>query len=259
MVEELKETFRFRYVVYNFVYSSLKQRYRRSVLGFMWSVLAPLMQNLIIGVVFYYLMKFNMPNYIVYLFAGTLIYNIMSNVIIQSPTIMINNEGFIKKIYVPKLVFVLNLVSLEVVNFILILLSLLILGVAFGKLSFSLSYLFLPVSILVTIFFLIGTAIIISVLSVYFRDMIHIVPVVMQAMFFLTPVLYPISNLPLKIQKLIKLNPLYYFVDIFRTPVLDNHLPSFLHVMICITITVLMFFSGILLLEKYNNKIVFKL
>ncbi len=259
MVKELKETFRFRYVVYNFVYSSLKQRYRRSFLGFIWSVLAPLMQNLIIGVVFYYLMKFNMPNYIVYLFAGTLIYNIMSNVIIQSPTIMINNEGFIKKIYVPKLVYVLNLVSLEIVNFTLILVSLLILGVAFGKLSFSLSYLFLPVSIVLTIFFLIGTALIISVLSVYFRDMIHIVPVAMQAMFFLTPVLYPISNLPLKIQKLIKLNPLYYFVDIFRTPVLDNHLPSLLHVMICTAITVLMFFSGIFVLEKYNNKIVFKL
>ncbi len=259
MLRELKETFRFRYVIFNFVYASLKQRYRRSFLGFIWSVLAPLMQNLIIGVVFYYLMKMNMPNYIVYLFAGTLIYNIMSNVIIQSPNIMIGNEGFIKKIYVPKLVYVLNLASLEIVNFTLILISLLILGVIFHKLSFSLSYLFLPVSIFLTVLFLVGVAIIISVMSVYFRDMIHIVPVVMQAMFFLTPVLYPLSAVPEIMRKFVRFNPLYYYVEIFRIPILNNLLPRASYVIVCTIMALAMFFSGIFILKKYNNKIVFKL
>jgi len=259
MLKELRETFRFRYVIYNYVYTSLKQKYRRSILGFLWSVVAPLLQNLIIGVVFYYLMRFDMPNYIVYLFAGVVIYNILSIVVIQSPYVMINNEGFIKKIYVPKLVFVLQVVFLEIINFILILLSLIILGILFKKLSFSLAYLFLPVSLFISVIFLIGIATIISIMSVYFRDMIHIVPVVMQAAFFLTPVLYPISIVPEKMQKIIKLNPFFYFVEIFRIPVLYNRLPDFKYITFCALMSVIMFFAGLLILQKHNNRIIFKL
>lgn len=259
MFKELKEAFKFRYVIFNYVYTSLKQKYRRSVLGFMWSVVMPLMQNLIIGVVFYYLMRFDMPNYIVYLFAGIVIYNVLSTVILQSPYIMINNEGFIKKIYVPKLVFVLQVVFLETVNFILILISLVILGIFFHKLNFSIYYLFIPFVLLISIIFLVGTATIISILSVYFRDMIHIVPVVMQAMFFLTPVLYPMSAVPEKMQKIIKLNPLYYFVEIFRSPVLYSQLPNIKYVVFCFLFSIIMLFAGLLTLQKHNNRIVFKL
>src|SRR5512147_2507222 len=110
MLRELRKTLKYRYVIYNYVYSSLKQKYRRSFLGFLWSVAAPLLQNLIIGVVFYYLMRFDMSNYLVYLFAGTVMFNIMSAVIVQSPYIILNNESFIKKIYVPKLVYVLQII-----------------------------------------------------------------------------------------------------------------------------------------------------
>lgn len=259
MIKELRETFKFRYVIFNAVYTNLKQKYRRSVLGFLWSVVAPLLQNLIIGVVFSYLMRFDMPNYIVYLFAGIVFYNILSTVIMQSPYIMINNEGFIKKIYVPKLVFVLQVVFLEIVNFILILISLIILGIIFKKLSFSFSYLFLPVPLFLLIIFLIGAATIISIMSVYFRDMMHIVPVVMQAVFFLTPVLYPMSIVPEKMQKIIKLNPFYYFVEIFRIPVLYNKLPDLKYILVCLFISSMTFFAGLSVLKRYNNRIVFKL
>ncbi|MEM4313071.1 MAG: ABC transporter permease [Thermoplasmata archaeon] len=259
MFKELREAFRFRYVIFNYVYTSLKQKYRRSVLGFMWSVIMPLMQNLIIGVVFYYLMRFDMPDYIVYLFSGIVIYNIFSTVILQSPYIMINNEGFIRKIYVPKLIFVLQVVLLEAVNFILILVSLIILGIVFCKLTFSIYFLFIPPVLLLSIIFLVGMATIISIMSVYFRDMIHIVPVVMQAVFFFTPVLYPMSVVPEKMQKIIKLNPFYYFIEIFRVPVLYHQLPEIKYITFCFLISIIMLFAGLWTLQKHNNRIVFKL
>lgn len=259
IIKQLKETFKFRYVIYNYVYSSLKQKYRRSVLGFLWSVVAPLLNNLIIGVVFYYLMRFDMPNYIVYLFSGILIYNLLSTIIMQSPYIMINNEGFIKKIYVPKLVFVMEVIFLEVINFFLIMLSLIILGIIFNKLSFSVHYIYIPISIILSVLFVSGIAIIISIMAVYFRDMIHIVPVVMQAVFFLTPILYPLSVVPPRMQKIIKLNPLYYYVEIFRMPIFSNQFPSYKYLIFCVIMSLLMFFSGLFILNKYNNRIIFKL
>jgi len=259
MIKELRETIKFKYVIFNYVYTSLKQKYRRSMLGFVWSVIMPLLQNLIIGVVFYYLMRFNMPNYIVYLFAGIVFYNLLSAVILQSPYIMLNNEGFIKKIYVPKLVFVLEIVFLETVNFLFVLSSLVILGIIFKKLNFSLSFLFLPVPLAFSILFLTGLATIISIMSVYFRDMLHIVPVVMQAVFFLTPVLYPMDIVPVRMQTVIKWNPLYYYVELFRTPVLYNILPSFKYIVLCFLISLIVFFAGLYTLQKHNNKIIFKL
>ena len=259
ILNELKATFRYRYVVYNYVYYSLKQRYTHSTLGFLWAILLPLLQNLIMGVVFFYLMRIDMPNYLVYLFTGSVIYNIMGNVIIQSPAIMLNNENFIKKIYVPKLVFVLQVVLLEIVNFILTLLSLIILGILFSKLSLSPYYLFLPVPIVLIVLFLVGIAIILSIANIYFRDLSYIVPVVMQAAFFLTPVLYPMSMVPETLRKVIQMNPLYYFVEIFRSTILNNQFPQWNYLLICAAMAFAAFSAGLFLLNKYNNKIVFKL
>lgn len=259
MIEILRSTFKYRFVVENHVYSSLKQKYRRSIFGFFWSVLAPLLQNLIVGLVFYHLMRFDMPNYLVYLFSGTVIFNLMSTVIVQSPGILVNNEHFIKKVYVPKLVFVLQVVFMEVVNTCLVIISLLLLGGLFGQISFSFFNLFLIFPIFLTIVMLTGLATALAVLSVYFRDLFHIVPVVMQAALFLTPVIYPMSIVPEGLMMVIKLNPFYYFVDLFREIILFNRMPSLESWLICLLLSALAFWFGLKTLAKHQNTIVFKL
>lgn len=259
MIKELKNTFNYRYVVYNYVYASLKMRYRRSFLGFLWSVVMPLMQNLIIGMVFYYLMRFDMPNYIVYLFSGTVLFNIMSNVILQAPGIMLNNEHFIKKIYMPKLVYVFQVVCLEVINFMFIVTSLLILGMLFDKLEFSIVHLLVPIPIVLALFALVGISLIVSIATLYFRDMLQIVPVVMQAAFFLTPVLYPVAIVPEKLQHIIRFNPFFYYVEIFRSIILHNMIPRLDYLLICSILSIILFVTGMVILKMFNNKIVFRL
>lgn len=259
MFSELTEAYRFRYVIYNSVYFSLRQKYRRSVLGFSWSVVAPLMQNLIIGVVFYYLVRFDVPNYLAYLFAGAVIYNVISAVFVQAPLVMFRNEGFIKKIYVPKLVFIFEIVFLEFANFVLAFISLLPLALIFDQITVSAHYLFIPISVLLSLVFSSGIAIILSILAVYFKDIIHFVPVIMQALFFLTPILYPMSYAPETLRKIIKFNPLYYFVEIFRAPIVNNSLPSILDFCLCVFLAGVSSAFGVWLLKKYSNGIVFKL
>lgn len=259
IITEIRETLRYRWVVFYFVYSFQKHRYRKSFLGYLWSVLAPLMQNLVIGFVFFSLFRFDMEGYLLYLFSGIVIFSLFSSVIGSSPTVFINNENFIKRIYVPKLAYVLQIVLLETVNFLFIFISLLILGIAFRQITFSALYAFLAVPVVLAILLLIGEVCIMGVMTVYFRDLAFIVPVVIQTLFFLTPVYYPITMMPARIQTIIRYNPLYWYVELFRKPIYEGALPSWHLILACAVLSVVSCVFGLWILKRYDNKIVFRL
>lgn len=261
MINELKETFRYRYVIFNFVYTNLKVRYKRSVLGYLWTVLAPMAYYFVLAFIFANGLKISMPgsNYYVYMFSGAVIFSVISTVVIQSCGIMLQNEGYIKKIYIPKLVFIFNVVFFEMTNFLLVLVALLILGFSSSQIIFSVHYYFVLIPILLSIFFVSGVAIILSIASVYFRDLIHIIPVLMNALFFITPIMYFKEYSPPIITKLNYFNPFFYFVELFRVPFLHNQLPDMWLLGVCACFTLLIFLFGLFLLDKFNNRIIFKL
>ena len=259
IIAEIRDTYRYRWVVYYFVYSFQKHRYRKSFLGYFWSVLAPLVQNLVVGFVFYSLFRFDIPNYLVYLFSGIALFNFLSAGINGSPAVFINNENFIKRIHVPKLTYVLQIVLLETVNFLLILVSLLILGLAFRQIVPTLQYLFLPVPVILIMLLLIGVACVLGVMTVYFRDLAIIIPVVIQTLFFLTPVIYPITLLPAYLQKIVRFNPLYWYVRLFREPLYAGALPSWHLIFVCTVLSVSSCIFGLWILKRYDNRIVFRL
>ena len=199
MLNELKEAFRYRYVVYYFVYTGLKVRYQRSALGYLWTVLAPMAYYLVLAFVFSQGMRVTMPgqNYFVYMFSGSILFGTMSNIFNQSCTVMIRNENFIRKIYVPKLIFVANQVFYEFVNFFMVLAALLVLGLVTGQVELSLRLFFLIIPVILAAFFSMGIGLILSITTLYFRDLIQIVPVVMNACFFATPIMYYKEAVPL--------------------------------------------------------------
>lgn len=257
--KEITDLWRYRWVCYSAVTSVLKMRYRRSVLGFFWSLLGPVLNYLIVGIVFSFLSKSNTENYFTFMFAGTAIYNLLSVTINQSPNIMISNENYIKKIYLPKSIFILNVVLMEFINFCLGLLALSILGIIFGGLKISFSLLYLPIPILAALFFNIGAASILSIVTVFFRDVTHILPIIMQAAFFGTPIVYPAELAPHQLRFLFHLNPFYYFVESFRFPIYHGTLPPNEITFMTITLSLFVFMIGIVVLKKFDNKIVFRL
>jgi ABC-type polysaccharide/polyol phosphate export permease len=259
IIAEIRDTFRYRWVVFYFVYSFQKHRYRKSFLGYFWSVLAPLMQNLVVGFVFFSLFRFDMKGYLLYLFSGIVIFSLFAGIIGNSPTVFINNENFIKRIHVPKFAYVLQIVLLETVNFMFIFISLLILGIVFRQIAFTTAYIFLVVPIVLAILLLIGEVCIIGIMTVYFRDLAFIVPVVMQTLFFLTPVYYPITMMPARLQQIIGYNPLYWYVELFRKPIYEGTLPSCHLIAACSVLSVSLCVFGLWILKKYDNKIIFRL
>lgn len=258
-VEDAKELYRFRWVIYSLVSFSLKNRYKKTTLGFFWSLLGPVLNYLMAGIIFSFLMKSMLPNYFLYLFSGVSIFNLISVTTNQSPQIMLVNEHYMRKIYIPKLVFVLNTVSIEFINFCLGVTALILLGALGGFLTLSWSYLFLPVPVLCTLLFNMGIACLFSVGTVFFRDLAHIVPILVQAMFYATPVLYSPAILPDKVRELLIYNPVFYFVESFRTPIYQQSMPSASIVMTMVLIAFSVLFLGLIVLKRYENEIIFRL
>lgn len=257
--KSLNEIYKYRYVTVAFVTTNLKSRYRRSVLGFLWTVLAPMAHYIIMGLVFSLLLRNQMPNYFVYYFSGAVFFAVISTTLNRAPSAFIQNEHFIKKIYLPKIIFIQNVVIYEVVNFFFSASSLLILGIAFGYLDFSFITLTSLIPILLVAIFLFGIAAILSLATVYFRDLTHIVPAVLQALFFATPIIYNKDMIPEKYHVFIDLNPFYYYLEAFRTPLLEQKLPSMALLLGLTAMSFISFISGYLLINKFDNKIVFKL
>jgi ABC-type polysaccharide/polyol phosphate export permease len=256
---ELREVYRFRYVVYSYIETTLRLRYRRSTLGFVWTVLAPMLNYLVIGIVFSFIMKGTIPNYFTYYFAGAIFFSIISSSLNRAPTFFIGNEHFIRKIYLPKLIFVLNGTIYEIVNFTISAFALIILGLIAGKLHLSWHAVLIIIPLFLVSFFLLGLGCIIAIASVYFRDLLNIVPIIVQALFFLTPVIYDKSVIPAKYDFILTLNPFYYFLEIYRLPLVFQQFPPIHYYAVCFVCSLVSVVVGIIMIKSFDNKIVFKL
>lgn len=252
ITRNFRDLITFRYAIYNLISSNLRARYRRSAIGFLWSLLNPLFSMAIMSIVFSTVFQNKIEHYSIYIFSGLLPWNLISSSIVGGSISIVLGEGFLKKIYVPRFVFPLVTVGVEVVNFLLSLFSLFFLAILLGaKLSWGL--LMLPFALLLTAFFLLGLVLIISILTVFFRDLTHIIQIAFTGLFYLTPIVYQIAlvaNNPLLLM-VIKLNPFFYFVDLFHIIIYQASIPDTSLWLTCLGLTVL---SLILGLTTYNAK-----
>lgn len=259
LIAEVKELYRFRWVTHSFVKSTLLLRYRRSFLGFFWSLLNPILNFIVVGFVFYLLSKGTTLNYFVYFFTGSALFSLVSVTTNTSPTLMLANEQYIKKIYIPKSIFVLNLILLELVNFVFSLLALALLGLLWGKLHFSWSMLSIPFVLFFVVLLNFGIASFLSVATVFFRDFSHITPILTQALYFATPILYEMRLVPEEYREYIRYNPFFYIVNCFREPFYSGKLAEPIDYVVLILVAIVVFFFGFWVLKKNENRIVFRL
>jgi len=196
----LRELIRCRELVYHLTARELKARYKSSVLGFFWSLLNPLGMMVVFTVVFTVLMPNNrVERYPIFLLCGLLPWNFCSAGVMTGINSVVANSNLVKKVYFPREVLPIASVAANLVNFLLALLVLFAILMIFqSRLS---SYLWLlPLVIFIQTCFVLGVALILSALHVFYRDTMMVMEVVMLAWFFLTPVFYPIEILPTSYQ-----------------------------------------------------------
>jgi ABC-type polysaccharide/polyol phosphate export permease len=254
----LSELYANRNILFRLVAQQLILRYRRTALGFLWTLINPLMMMSVMALVFSQLFKVDLKTFSISLFAGMIPWNFFSSVVSQSTTAYISNEGLIKKIYIPKIIFPLSISCGLLIDATLSFIALFAIILALGG-SISWALLFLPVSFLLLFVFSFGVALIASIATVYFRDLHHIVLIFLQGLFFLTPVLYKPDSLSGKVAWLIDINPVTPFIALFKMPITESIVPAVGLVLKAALITVITISLGLFLYVRLQKKIIFRL
>jgi len=254
------ELVRFWPVVQNMVVQELRVRYQRSFMGFLWTLINPLLMMLVLSVVFSHLMRTpeGGGSYSLFLLAGMVPWTFMAGSIGEAATCIISNEALIRKIYIPKLVFPLVRVLINLVTGTLSLGALFLLLVPLGARP-SLSMLFLPVAIGLFFGFTLGVALLVSTANTFFRDCGHLVNVFLQAWYFATPIIYRVTDFEEPLRWRFWLNPAFYFIEIFHDILCDGRWPQLSLVLIAAALATASLGIGYATFKSNEDKMVFRL
>jgi len=200
----------------------------------------------------------DLRTFAVFMFAGMVPWNFLNGVVVQSASAFINNEGLIKKIYLPKMLFPLSIAVATLIDSMLSLVALfIIICLIGGEPSFALF--FLPIAYVLLFFFALGIALMISVATVFYRDLQHVIFIAMQGLFFLTPIIYDKSAIVGGVEILLRLNPVAPFIDLFRAPIRYGQWPEWTTISHSLVITCISMALGLIFFLRQEKKIVFRL
>lgn len=264
MFKELIRIYDYREMLKNSVRKELRVRYKGSVLGFLWTFINPLMQLIIYSFVFDTIMGVEKPdgvNYALMIFVGLVPWTCFSATLNQSTMAIIGNGNLIKKIYFPRLILPL---SMTLTNFINMLLTGVIVFAAVlllePKAPITLSYLFLPVVFVVLFLLTFAFSVLLSALTVYFRDLEHILSIVTMIWFYLTPIIYPITLIESKesmsdaILMIYKMNPLFGVIDSFQKIMIYGEYPSPLYLGYVFVFAVVLLLIALAVFDKCQKR-----
>lgn len=215
----------YRYLLLELVRRDVKTKYRRSVLGILWSVLNPLGMMVVMTIVFSNIFRGGIENFPVYLMCGQLIYNFFSEASNMAMTSILDNAPLIRKVYVPKYLFPISRICSSFVNLLTSFIALtIVVVVTRTQLYWTLGLVFFP--IIYIFLFSLGMGMILATLVVSFRDLMHLYGVILTAWMYITPIFYSVDMLPANLQFIFKLNPLASIIEMLREVLLYGVVPN---------------------------------
>lgn len=223
--EELLDVIKYRDLIYQLVRRDIVARYKRSILGIVWTMLQPLGMMLVMTIVFSQLFH-RVEGYSLYLLSGLIAWNFFSQTTTAAIHQIVWGGTLMRRIYIPHTVFSISSVGTGAVNLILSLIPLLLIMLITQR-PITWAILFIPIPIILLTAFALGVGLMLSTLAVQFPDIKEMYLIIIQAWMYLTPILYPEDIIPVAYRNwLLFLNPMYYLINIFRAPIYDGNLPS---------------------------------
>ena len=249
-----------RYILQQLVTKDFKLRYRRSVLGVVWSVLNPLLMMIIMSFVFQYLLRSNLEHYSLYLIVGNITFALMNDATNGGLRSIIDASSLLKKVKVDRWVFPVQKVFSAAVNFAFSLIAVAIVMVFDGVMP-TVHVLWFVVGLVLVMLFSIGIGLFIGALAVFFRDMIHLWSVVLTAWTYLTPIFWDLSlltnsNAPRIVVWIVKANPMYNYLEIMRSAFVYQNNPSVTVLALAAIWAVIALVIGIAVFKKTEHKFI---
>ena len=256
MWQLIQETRQNRELIWALAMKELHVRYKRSALGFLWALLNPLMMMIIYTMVFSTIMQTAIPHYSIFLISALLPWTFFSQALSYSVDSIVGNGDLLKKVYVAKSVFPIAAVLSNIINFGFSMIPLIALLIVF-RFPFHWTWFYFVVPFASLVLFTLGCSFVFAIANVFFRDMAHILQVILQAWFFLCPVVYSFDIIPSRYRFLFRLNPLLYPLNGFRLAIYYGMLPSPQSVAASLGGGIVALWLGYSLFRRYENTLVF--
>ncbi|MFB0518651.1 MAG: ABC transporter permease [Acidobacteriota bacterium] len=255
MIAKIKEIFRYKDLIRNLVIRDLKVKYKNSVLGYLWSLVDPLLTALLFIIIFSIIVRLQVENYPVFLLTALLPWGFFQSSLLGAVISISGNSNLIKKVYFPREIFPLSSILSNLINFCLSLLVfvplILILRV---KLSWAL--LWLPVVIVVQVLFTGGLSLFVAHLNVFFNDIAFLLKFALNLLFYATPIFYPLEMVPQRFLGIYLLNPMAVLVSIYRKVIMNLPLPPLRFVFVAIALSMGIMVGGLIFFHRRENAMV---
>ena len=228
-------------------------KYKHSLLGVLWSFLNPLLQIAVYALIFPMIMKNEIPNYTVYMVCGLIPWNFFVTAVNRSSFIMIENGNILKKVYFPREILPISLVTSEAINFIIS--SLIILAFTIIKgINLTWVVIWYPIVLIVQYIVILAISFIVSSITVYFRDLQHFLGIFLQLLFYATPIVYALDAIPEQVQWILKVNPMTYIIEAYRAIFYDTTMPDIKVLAIVFVIGVVGLIVGYIIFNRLQRK-----
>ena len=256
---------RYSFLMKQLISRDFKVKYKRSVLGVLWSILQPILMMTVMAIVFSQMFKFKVDgtNYLVYLMTGIIMFNYFSEASNMAMSSVVTNFTLINKVYIPKYIFPISKCLFVGINFLLTLIpwfGIIILsyfGLGEYTCHINIWYLVLPYIFMCLFMFTLGIGLITACISVFLRDMFYIYGIILTIWNYLTPVFYSIEILPTYLQTVFKFNPLYIYLTGVRTIVLSAECPEALQILAMFLYGFITLIIGLFVFKKKQDKFIY--
>ena len=252
-----QKIYNYRELLKTNVKKEIRGRYKNSILGVMWSFLNPLLQLLVYSVIFGALLtggsdSYYQQTYYIYVCVALIPWTYFTTAVTQSAFTVIGNGDIIKKVYFPREILPISIVTSEAVTFLIS--TLIIIGfVVFGGIGISKYIIFYPLVLLAQYLLLIAISFIVSSISVYVRDLQHLIGVVLQLLFYATPIVYAAEAIPDNFKWMLNINPMTYVINAYRDIFYNQTMIDVVPLLILIAVSIVACIIGYLIFNKLQK------
>lgn len=258
-LEELRSILKYRHLLTQFVRRDILTRYKRSVLGVAWTMLNPLGTMLILTIVFSRAFGGSQPGYAAYVLSGLIAWNFFAQSTNAASLHLVWGGSLIKKIYLPRTIFALSATGTGLINLLLSLAPLLIV-MLIVRVPVRPTILLAPIPILFLVMFALGLGLLISTIAVYFTDVVEMYAIILMAWMYLTPIIYSEEILPEMYRLwIVRLNPMYHLVELFRAPLYEGRVPSVAEFLISGVIALVTLLIGWLVFTRNADEFAYRI
>lgn len=246
---------RYEFLIKQMVTRDFKTKYKRSVLGYLWSFLNPVLSMVVQYIVFSQMFRSSIENFPVYLLSGSILFSFFTEAVGQGLTAIVGNASLISKVYVPKYIYPITKVASCSINLIISIIPLLIVTVFTGG-QITKALLVLPFVLICLLLFSIGMSLLLSTTMVFFRDTQYLWGIISLAWTYATPLFYPENIVPDKYRFIQTFNPMYHYIRFARTVLLEGISPEPMAYLVCGSTAILMCVVGAIVFKKFQDKFV---